>query len=203
MRQEKLDELKRKITLVKPVEVPKPNDWPKELDYSFISSEEHYFGVGKKVIRRDKLLKGGKVGDAVNIIVITEDNNIQLVVQPRCFTDNMVGVEIPAGYIDKNETPEEAAKRELSEETGMEAKSLNYLTWSYQDIGAGGTKIHTFLATGCQKVRALHLDPDEIIQNFECTFDEALELVNLGYIKDLSSKLALNLAKEYIKKVED
>ena len=48
-----------------------------------------------------------------------------------------------------------------------------------------------------------HLDPDEIIQNFECTFEEALELVNLGYIKDLSSKLALTLAKEYIKKDED
>ena len=84
----------------------------------------------------------------------------------------------------------------------MEAASLNYLTWSYQDIGSGGTKIHTFLATSCKKAHELHLDPDEVIQNFECTFDEALELINLSYIKDLSSKLALNLAKEYIKKDE-
>ncbi len=203
MRQEKLDELKKKIKLVTPVEIPKPIDWPKELDDSFISSEPYFFSVGKKVIKRDKLLKGGKVGNAVNIVVLTEDNNIELVVQPRCFTDSLVGVELPAGYIDSGETPEEAAKRELSEETGMEAKSINFLTWSYQDIGAGGTKIFTFLATGCKKVQNLHLDPDEIIQNFECTFDEAFELINLGYIKDLSSKLALGLAKDYLKKVEE
>lgn len=203
MRPEKLEELKRKIKLVEPVEVPKPVDWPQELEPSFISSEPHYFGVGKKVFKRDKLLKGGKVGDAVNIIVLTEDGNIELVVQPRCFTDLRVGVEIPAGYIDSGETPEEAARRELSEETGMEAESLSFLTWSYQDIGSGGTKIFTFLANGCKKVRELHLDPDEIIQDFECTFDEALELINLGYIKDLSSKLALNLAKEYMKKAEE
>lgn len=203
MRQEKIDELKKKIRLVTPVEIPKPVDWPEELDKPFISSESHFFGIGKKVIKRDKLLKGGKAGDAVNIIAITEDNNISLIVQPRCYTDNLIGVEIPAGYIDDSETPEEAAKRELSEETGMEAKTLNHLTWSYQDIGAGGTKVHTFIATGCKKVTEKHLDPDEIIQNFECTFDEALELINLGYIKDLSSKLALTLAKEYLKKVED
>ena len=156
MRQEKLDELKKKIKLVTPVEIPKPIDWPKELDDSFISSEPYFFSVGKQVIKRDKLLKGGKVGNAVNIVV-----------QPRCFTDSLVGVELPAGYIDSGETPEEAAKRELSEETGMEAKSINFLTWSYQDIGAGGTKIFTFLATGCKKVQNLHLDSDEIIQNFE------------------------------------
>ena len=152
MRQEKIDELKKKIRLVTPVEIPKPVDWPEELDKPFISSESHFFGIGKKVIKRDKLLKGGKAGDAVNIIAITEDNNISLIVQPRCFTDNLIGVEIPAGYIDDGETPEEAAKRELSEETGMEAKTLNHLTWSYQDIGAGGTKVHTFIATGCKKV---------------------------------------------------
>ena len=203
MRQEKIDELKKKIRLVTPVEIPKPVDWPEELDKSFISSESHFFGIGKKVIKRDKLLKGGKVGNAVNIVVLTEDNNIELVVQPRCFTDSLVGVELPAGYIDSGETPEEAAKRELSEETGMEAKSINFLTWSYQDIGTGGTKIFTFLATGCKKVQNLHLDSDEIIQNFECTFDEAFELINLGYIKDLSSKLALGLAKDYLKKVEE
>ena len=200
MRPEKLDELKKKIKLVTPVEIPKPNDWPEELDYSFISSEPHFFGVGKKTIKRDKLLKGGKTGNAVNIVVLTEDNNIELVVQPRCFTDTMTAVEVPAGFIDTNETPEDAAKRELLEETGTVAKSLNLLTWSYQDIGSGGNKIYTFLATGCKKVQELHLDPDEIIKDFECTFDEAFELINLGYIKDLSSKMALHLAKEYMQK---
>ena len=34
-------------------------------------------------------------------------------------------LEIPGGFIDENETPEDAMKRELKEETGYEFSSIN------------------------------------------------------------------------------
>ena len=38
-----------------------------------------------------------------------------LVIQPRVFTENGVGVELPAGYVELGESIEEASKRELLE----------------------------------------------------------------------------------------
>jgi ADP-ribose pyrophosphatase YjhB (NUDIX family) len=59
---------------------------------------------------------------------------------------------LPKGHLDRNETPIEAAFREIKEETGIEEKDLNLIkeleTYSRPDGGSGRMKdIHMFLFT--------------------------------------------------------
>ena len=58
--------------------------------------------------------------DWVVILPITVDGDVVFVRQFRHGVGHVV-LEIPGGLIDGDESPEEAAKRELREETGYEA----------------------------------------------------------------------------------
>lgn len=65
----------------------------------------------------ERMTRHGAV-DAVAIVAITSDNKILLVSQYRPPLDSTC-LELPAGLIDKGESPEIAAVRELREETGF------------------------------------------------------------------------------------
>ena len=57
--------------------------------------------------------------DGVAVLPLDEDNNVLTVTQYRyCFGKTLL--EIPAGKLDRGETPDEGALRELKEETGAE-----------------------------------------------------------------------------------
>ena len=57
--------------------------------------------------------------DWVNVIALTEDNQVILIRQYRHGSDEMT-LEIPGGILDEGELPEDAARRELREETGFD-----------------------------------------------------------------------------------
>ena len=73
--------------------------------------------------------------DGVMIIPITNDKEIILLKQFRPAINDYI-YELPAGLIDPGETMEEAAKRELFEETGLKASSYEvFLDASYTSVG--------------------------------------------------------------------
>ncbi|MCT4786885.1 NUDIX domain-containing protein, partial [Exiguobacterium aestuarii] len=60
---------------------------------------------------------------AVAVLVIDESDNIVMVEQYRKAFESM-SLEIPAGKLEKGEDPVASAERELAEETGYSAESL-------------------------------------------------------------------------------
>ncbi len=157
-----------------------------------------------KIIIREEILKKDKEGNyhsgsASIILPVTVNNKILLIVQPRVLTLTGATVELPAGYAEEGESSENAALRELKEETGYIPKKLVKIAEFYQDQGCSRALNSAFIAYGCEKKYKQNLDKDEAIKYFECTYDEALELMEWGYITDSNSMLTLERSKQYMK----
>lgn len=204
IRKEKLEELRSYIEELKTIEV---------IDKRLIQvvdgkMEKSFLGIEKttcllangKVIQREQIIKNGSNGSAAIVLPITKNGETLLVVQPRVFNKNTVGIEFPAGYIENGEDPTMSAKRELEEETGYVPKEMQLLCKYYQDQGCSSAFNYSYLATGCVKRKEQCLDEDEFIRYFECTYEEALSLAELGYINDANSLLALEKSKQFLNK---
>ena len=95
--------------------------------------------------------------DTVSVVALDNDANILLVRQYR-YAISKYTLEIPAGVIDPGETPEQAARRELREETGYDPNSLTRLYSYWPAIGYSTERMTIFLATG---LRYAPLEGDE------------------------------------------
>lgn len=198
MRKEKIEELEKMIEQLKCLKKKKISE-----EGNFIKSHVYECDLnnGQQIIR-EQLIKGKKDGSAVIIVPMLENGDVILTVEPRVFTKLTVGVGLPAGYIEEGETAKEAAKRELFEETGCKSMTDEFISLGgfYQDVGVSGAYIETFLAKNIRKVDKQHLDQSEFVKYFECSYDEALELVDSGYINEAGPILTLLRTKKYIKK---
>ena len=195
MRKEKLEELKSYIEQLKTIKLEK-----KELN-GFIKSQgyECYLNNGS-IIKREKLIKGTNDGSAVIIMPITENNEVLVVIEPRVFTKETVGIGFPAGYIEKGENPKIAALRELQKETGYVPEHLEQIDSFYQDEGCSSAYNYIFIAYNCKKKYPQQLDKDELVKYMLFNYEELEELEKLGYIKGANTKLALAKSKNYIKR---
>lgn len=77
-------------------------------------------------------------------VVIINDREEILLIQSKRYVTSRLEWEIPAGRIEYNETPEEAAERECLEETGCTLKDLTYLCCQNPSNGMSDLKIHVF-----------------------------------------------------------
>jgi ADP-ribose pyrophosphatase len=94
-----------------------------------------------------KIFNRIKVDDTVIIIPIFEDGSLLMVEGYRHGAgDNLL--EFPGGFIEENEEPSQAAKRELFEETKHRSDSLELINWFYTWPGRTSQKNYVFLAKG-------------------------------------------------------
>ena len=103
----------------------------------------------------------------VNAVAITENNRILMVHQYR-HAAGIVSLEIPGGVIDEGETPEEALRRELLEETGYQFDNFELLCTIYANPSTANNQTRCYLAQGGKKVQRQHLDVQEelIVETF-------------------------------------
>jgi ADP-ribose pyrophosphatase len=101
--------------------------------------------------------------DWVNIIPLTDDGRVVLIRQFRHGTQS-VTLEIPGGVVEAGETPEDAAVRELVEETGYVPASVKSLGFVSPNPAIQGNRSHTFLAEGCRLTTAPQPDSFEKIE---------------------------------------
>lgn len=198
MREGKLEELNKLIEKYKTIEMTNEKQVPE--GFLKIIQADYKLNNGE-TINRERYLKNNNEPDSCIILTEMEDGELLFAVQPRVQCERTVGIECPAGLIEKGEIPLASAKRELLEETGcVPNEIMPLIEHCYQDISTSKGMTNMYLARKCRKVQEQHLDESEYIGIFKCTFEEALELIDLGYICDVVTILILEKAKKYFQK---
>lgn len=100
--------------------------------------------------------------DWINIIALTKEDQMVMVDQYRHALGE-THYELVAGVIDPGESPLEAAKRELSEETGFEGGEWELFMTLSPNPTNHNNKSYTFLARGVEKKREQHQEATEDI----------------------------------------
>ncbi len=117
------------------------------------------------------------------VIVALKDKKIFLLREYRVVLKSWIW-NLPGGKMEKGETPLMGAKRELKEETGYSAKSINpmfhsSLNPSYID------QSHYFFVAKLDKKYKQELDKDEMINTKFVSISEALKMIKTGKIIDI------------------
>jgi ADP-ribose pyrophosphatase len=106
-----------------------------------------------------------------------------ILIRTRRYAVNQILIELPAGTLEKNEDPMNAAGRELLEETGYLAHRMRPLLNFYTSPGILSEKMYAFAAYDLKKGHSA-LEPGEEIEPFAIGFDEAIGMVKSGEIAD-------------------
>ncbi len=110
-----------------------------------------------------------------NVVVLTEDEKIVLVRQYR-HAINLTTLELPGGVIDKGETPEQAALREIQEETGYQVNELELLYTTSPNPATNNNTAYLYLAKNAKPI---------LSQNFDYFEDMDVLLFSKGEIRQM------------------
>ena len=114
----------------------------------------------------------------VVIVPVTDDEEVLLIRQFRPPVNNYV-VEFPAGLNDQGETLEEAARRELIEETGYSAKEMIFLAEGPLSSGASAETLTAYLAKGIEFIGIGERDETEEIEVLRIPVDDLFQKLSL------------------------
>jgi len=135
------------------------------------------FDGWRKIVQKTYELPNGKQAtydiirssDFVTIAAFTKKKEVVMIRQFRLGPEkDLIG--FPAGNIDKNETPMQAAVRELREETGYESKKIIFLKQIRTEYREGSQ--FCFVALDCEKTGQQELDDIEIIDTYTISLEE-------------------------------
>ena len=128
---------------------------------------------------------------SVAALPVTAEGRILLVRQYRYPVDEELW-ELPAGRLDPGETPEAGIQRELREEIGRRAESLEKIGFFYTTPGFCDESMHLFRASGLVDDRK-DADDDERIEVGAFTMEEARAMIAGGEIREGKTLVAVLL----------
>lgn len=137
--------------------------------------------------------------DWCNVLAVTEDGAVVMVWQYRFGTDAM-SLEIPGGVVDPGESAEEAARRELREETGYEADALELLSVVEPNPALQGNRCWTYLARGARKVADTAWDEEEELETVLVDRRDLPALLDGG---EVTHALVVTALEAYLRKTRD
>lgn len=154
-------------------------------------SEEVAFKGYRTILTKKFILPNGKKRDfeivkGQNIVctfALTPERKVILVRQYRPGPEKMF-YDLPAGHMEKNETPMQGAARELLEETGYEGNMV-LLGEGYASAYTTAYRYH-FLATECVKIAEPNLDPTEFLEVSEMELSAFFDKLSMGFLSDFS-----------------
>jgi len=149
-------------------------------------------------LRNGKITKRIRIDhpQAAAIVPFVSDKEIIMVKQYR-YALQRETLEIPAGKIDKGESPEECIKRELIEETGFEVKFIEWLYTYAPAIGYSNELIHLYSGRDLHEV-ATEIDEDEISSIEILALDEVIGMIRDHKIIDSKTIIALSFIKPFL-----
>lgn len=166
------------------------------IDYDFqfndgswkrLSRESYNRGNGTSILLYNKEKK---------TIILTKQFRMPAYVNDR---NEGMSIEVCAGALDKNESPETCIIREVEEEVGYKINSATKILESYMSPGAVTEKMHYFIAEYKDEMKineggGLEVE-DEEIEVMELPFIEALEMMESFEIKDAKTIVLLQYAQ--------
>lgn len=131
--------------------------------------------------------------DYVCVLAIFDHKEVLLVEQYRAAINDKT-LELPAGLVEKNETPEESAIRECREETGYEPRNLSLIYSGKLDPGRLNNTQHIFFSDDL--IHNPLPKPEESLHCKKIHISKMDELIHRGQLNGVAYALAWNLAKE-------
>lgn len=174
--------------------------------FKLIKSEPAFQGRTFKMRRDTVQMPNGREtrldivehGGSVVMVPVDADGNILFVRQYR-HAAGLDMLELPAGTRDGAEPPEVCAAREMREETGMAAASLESLGAFYLAPGYSTEFMYVYLATELSP-NPLPADTDEFLQVERIKTAQAMDMARNGKLQDAKSLAALLLAMGRLQK---
>ncbi len=165
---------------------------PDPLTWRTIEQEVAYSCPGFDVVNETVQLPDGTETDfdylteppTVAILPFTPDGEVVLIEEWRQAVSR-VNRGLPAGGVEPDdESLEAAAHRELTEETGYEAETLEPLVTVEPANGIADLLLHFFVARGCRPTANQQLDHNESIRVTTSTLEDLTEAVGSGEVRD-------------------
>ena len=146
-------------------------------DGKIVQLDTYNLTIEGRKVRREIIKHPG----AAAILAFDEKGKVILVRQHR-FPLGYI-LEIPAGTLEKGESPKRCALREIQEETGYKAKKMTHLITYYPSVGYNTEEIHCFVASGLTEVKK-KLDTDEFITVKKMELPRLIKMIKSGKIID-------------------